>query len=161
MPVTVEEYKERLAAKLVGQASTLDAFRACWIVPRERREMLGRLPDGGQSAYLIQNLEDMTEYDLYDVLGELGYGLNPQTCAERAEAFAYKHADWLAALPQTTAATIKALVGQFAKTGTEGLENPHIFEMAEVKAAGGLHALKAIGAAGEVLRETKQKMFAA
>jgi len=34
MPVTVEEYKERLAAKLVEEAPSLDAFRARWIVPR-------------------------------------------------------------------------------------------------------------------------------
>jgi type I restriction enzyme, R subunit len=161
MPVTVEEYKGRLAAKLVEEAPTPDAFRARWIVPRERKEMLNRLPDGGRSAYLVQNLEEMTDYDLYDVLGELGYGLNPQTCAERAAAFTYKHADWLAALPQPTTATIKALASQFAKGGTEGLENPHIFEMSEVKAAGGLPALKAVGDAGKVFRDTKERMFAA
>jgi type I restriction enzyme R subunit len=161
MPVTVEEYKERLAAKLVEQAPTLDAFRARWIVPRERREMLNRLPDGGRSAFLVQNLEEMTDYDLYDVLGELGYGLDPRTCSQRAEAFNYKHADWLARLPQPASATIKALAGQFALGGTEGLENPHVFEMTEVVRAGGLGALKAIGDAGEILRETKERMFAA
>ena len=49
------------------------------------------------------------------------------------------------------------IAGQFAHGGTEGLENPHIFEMAEVRAAGGLPALKAIGDAGQVLQETKDK----
>jgi type I restriction enzyme R subunit len=161
MPVTVEEYKQRLAAKLVEEAPTLDAFRAHWIVPRERKEMLGRLPDGGRSALLVQNLEEMTDYDLYDVLGELGYGLNPQTCPERAHAFTYKHAAWLASLPRPTAATIEAIAGQFARGGTPGLENPHVFEMPEVVRAGGLGALKAIGDAGEVLHKTKERMFAA
>ena len=33
MPVTVEEYKERLAARLVEEAPTLEAFRAVWIEP--------------------------------------------------------------------------------------------------------------------------------
>ena len=70
-------------------------FRARWITPQDRREMLGQLPDGGRSAFLVRALEDMADYDLYDVLGELGYGLNPRTSAERAEAFGYKHADWL------------------------------------------------------------------
>lgn len=160
-PVTVEEYKERLAAKLVEEAPTLEAFRAHWIVPRERREMLARLPDAGRSALLVQDLEEMTDYDLYDVLGELGYGLNPRTCPERAQAFSYKHADWLASLPKPTAATLEALASQFARDGTPGLENPHVFEMSEVRAAGGLGALKAIGNAGEVLHETKERMFAA
>ena len=72
MPVTVEEYKERLAAKLVEEAPNLEAFRARWITPQDRREMLGHLPDGGRSALLVRVLEDMTDYDLYDVLGELG-----------------------------------------------------------------------------------------
>ena len=161
VPVTVEEYKQRLAAKLVEEAPTLSTFRAHWIVPRERREMLGRLPDGGRSALLVQSLEEMTDYDLYDVLGELGYGLNPQTCPERAHAFTYKHADWLASLPKPTAATLQALAGQFARGGTPGLENPHVFEMAEIKAAGGLAALKAIGDAGQVLHETKERIFGA
>ena len=44
--------------------------------------MLGQLPDGGRSAFLVRALEDMTDYDLYDVLGELAYGLNPRTCLE-------------------------------------------------------------------------------
>jgi type I restriction enzyme R subunit len=159
-PITVEEYKERLAAKLVEEAPTLDAFRAHWIVPRERREMMGHLPDGGRSALLVQNLEGMLDYDLYDVLGELGYGLNPRTCSERADAFAYKHDDWLAGLPQPACATLKAIAAQFAHGGTDGLENPHIFEMSEVRAAGGLPALKAIGDPGQVLHQTKERMFA-
>jgi type I restriction enzyme R subunit len=103
----------------------------------------------------------MTAYDLYDVLGELGYGLNPQTCPERADAFKYKHANWLASLPKPTAATIEAIAGQFARGGTPGLENPHVFEMAEIRAAGGLGALKAIGDAGTVWHKTKERMFAA
>jgi len=49
MPVTVEEYKQRLAAKLVVEAPTLEVFRHRWITPPERREMLGRLPDAGRS----------------------------------------------------------------------------------------------------------------
>jgi type I restriction enzyme R subunit len=39
----------------------------------------------------------------------LGYGLAPRTRAERAEAFTYKHAAWLAGLPTKTAATLRAL----------------------------------------------------
>ncbi len=161
MPVTVEEYKERLAAKLVEEAPTLEQFRTRWITPQDRREMLGQLPEGGRSAFLVRALEDMTDYDLYDVLGELGYGLNPRTCVERAEAFTYKHAEWLGRLPQPASDTIKTLAGQYAKGGTEGLENPHVFEMSDVRAAGGLPALRVIGNPAHVLRETKERIFAA
>ncbi len=158
MPVTIEEYKERLAARLVAEAPSLDDFRRCWVVPRERRELLDRLPDGVRSAVLVQRLEDMTEYDLYDVLG---YGLNPRTRSGRADAFTYKHAAWLDGLPPKGAATLKALAAQFARAGTEGLENPEVLQTPEVARAGGLAALKTLGKPADVLRETKERMFAA
>jgi type I restriction enzyme R subunit len=161
MPVTVEEYKQRLAARLVEEAPTLDNFRSRWIDPPQRREMLGRLPDAGRSVLLVQRLEDMDDYDLYDVLAEVGYGLAPRTRAERAEAFAYKHDRWLAGLPPLTAATLKAIASQFARAGTDSLENPRIFETPEVVRAGGLAALKTLGKPADILRETKERMFAA
>jgi len=160
MPVTVEEYKERLAARLVAEAPTLENFRARWIEPPQRREMLGRLPDAGRSALLVQQLEDMAAFDLYDVLAELGYGLAPRTRAERAEAFAYKNDRWLAGLPMPTAATLKAMAKQFARSGTDGLENPEIFQTPEVVHAGGLAALKTLGKPADILHQTKERMFA-
>ena len=100
MPVTVDEYKQRVAERLVAEVPTLEGFRARWIAPPERRDLLGRLPDAGRSALLVRALEDMTDYDLYDVLAELGFGVAPRTREHRAEAFAYKHAAWLAGLPR-------------------------------------------------------------
>jgi type I restriction enzyme R subunit len=161
MPVTVEEYKERLAARLVAEAPTLEGFRACWIEPSKRRELLGRLPDAGRSAILVQKLEAMDDYDLYDVLAELGYGLAPRTRSERAQAFAYKHEGWLTTLPPQTAATLKVMVAQFARAGTDSLENPHIFDLPEVHQAGGLAALRVLGEPARILRETKERIFAA
>jgi len=121
MPVTVEEYKERLAAKLLEEVPTLDSFREHWIDPPERQEMLKKLPDAGRSALLVRQLEDMAAFDLYDVLAELGYGMAPRTRTERAEAFTYKNGGWLSGLPANTAATLKALSAQFGRSGTEGL----------------------------------------
>jgi type I restriction enzyme R subunit len=160
-PVTVEEYKERLAARLVEEIPTLDAFRTCWIAPQERRTLLGRMPDAGRSALLVQQLEEMTSYDLYDVLGELGYGMNPRTRIERAEAFTYKNERWLSSLPSTASATLKAMAAQFANAGTDALENPQIFQTPEVVQAGGLAALKELGKPADILRETKERMFKA
>ncbi len=161
VPVTVEEYKERLAAKLVEQAPTIQEFRATWIAPDQRKDMLSRLPDGGRSALLVRSLEEMEDCDLYDVLAELGYGMAPRTRRERADAFTYKHAGWLKGIPVSAAATVKAIASQFARAGTDGLENPQIFQTPEVTRAGGLAALKGIGKPAEVLRETKERMFAA
>lgn len=160
-PVTVEEYKARLAARLVEEAPSLDAFRTRWITPAERRELLGRLPDGGRSARLVRELEGMTDCDLYDVLADLAYGMAAKSRAERASAFNYKHAAWLAGLPPETAATLKALVAQFERAGTEGLETPEVFHTPEVMRAGGLSALKTLGKPADVLREAKERLFVA
>ena len=161
VPVTVEEYKQRLAARLVETAPPLDEFRQQWIAPTARRTLLGRLPEGGRSALLIRALEQMADYDLYDVLGELGYGLAPRTRPARADAFTYKHAGWLADLPAPTAATLKALAAQFARAGTESLESTQVFQMPEVVRAGGLPALKSLGEPARILQETKGRLFAA
>jgi type I restriction enzyme R subunit len=76
-------------------------------------------------------------------------------------AFLYKHENWLNAFPANTSATIKAIASQFERGGTEGLENPQIFQTPEVKQAGGLSALQAVGKPFDLLKETKVRMFAA
>lgn len=161
VPVTVEEYKQRLAAKLIEEAPSLDVFRTRWITPSDRQQMLGHMPDAGRSVMLVRNLEDMEDYDLYDVLAELGYGMAPRTRVERADAFTYKQTNWLIQLPPQAATAIKAIAAQFAKAGTDGLENPQVFQTPEVVRAGGLAALKSVGKPADVLRETKERMFAA
>lgn len=160
MPVTVEEYKQRLAQRLVAEAPTLEEFRIKWVTPPVRRELLTHLPDAGRSALLIRDLEDMRDYDLYDVLAELGYGMAPKKRDERANAFAYKHAGWLAGMAKDTSAVIRAIAGQFALAGTEGLENPAVFDTPQVKGAGGFAALKSMGNPSRLLTETKTRMFA-
>ncbi|HJQ24190.1 MAG TPA: DEAD/DEAH box helicase family protein [Blastocatellia bacterium] len=146
MPITIEEYKRQLAAKLIT----------------ERRELIDSLVRAGLPPTALQLIGDMIDYDLYDVLAELGYGLNPRTRRERADAFRHKHEYWLHRLPKPTAATVTAIALQFANDGTEALESPQIFQTPEVVKAGGDDALTASGRpAGELMRETKERMFAA
>jgi type I restriction enzyme R subunit len=161
MPLPVEEYKAKLAGRLVEQVATLQDFRSRWVDPSMRQELLHSLIAAGYSPTLLQMVDEKGEYDLYDVLAELGWGMRPRTRHDRALAFTYKHEDWLDALPSTTAATIKSIATQIERGGTASLENPHIFQTPEVKAAGGLAALQAAGIPAELLRETKARMFAA
>ena len=159
--VTVEEYKQRLAARLVAEAPTLEDFRARWIEAPDRETLLAALPDGGRSAQVVRLLDQMDDYDLYDVLADLAYGMAPRTRAERAGAFSYKHEGWLAAMPKPAALTLRALASQFARNGTAELENPRIFQTPEVKRAGGLPALELLGKPNQILHETKERLFAA
>jgi type I restriction enzyme R subunit len=159
MPVPVEIYKQQLAERLLKEAPTLDAFRTLWVETIERQRLLATLPDGGRSALVVRVLDSLDDCDLYDVLAELGYGLAPRTREERAGAFAYKHAHWLAAMPTATAKTVQALIGQFARAGIEELENQQIFNTPSVKRAGGIRALASFGKPLDVLRETKERLF--
>ena len=123
--------------------------------------MLGRLPDAGRSALLVQRLEDMNDYDLYDVLAELGYGLAPRTRVERAGAFAYKHGRWLAGAARADGGHAQGdgLAIHPRRHGRFG--KPPYLSDARVCSAGGLAALKILGKPADILRETKGRMFAA
>lgn len=159
MPITVEEYRQKVARELVQAAPDAQSFRARWVAPGNRRELLARLPDGGAAATVLRFVSDMEEFDLFDVLGEIGYGLAPLTRTQRAEQFALKHADWLAGLPDAAARTLRALADQFARSGTEELENPAVWKVPAVTRAGGFKALAALGAPGDALRQAKERLF--
>jgi type I restriction enzyme, R subunit len=159
VPVTVEEYRERLAQKLVEEAPTIERFQEIWINPEQRRDLFSHLPDGGRSPYVLRSLTEMGEYDLYDILTDMGYGIAPHTRIDRAAAFRYKNKLWLDAMPVAASSAVLALASQFARGGTEGLENPAVFQTPELRHAGGLAALRAIGEPAIVLRNTKERMF--
>lgn len=158
--VTVEEYREMLATRLAEEVKTLDDFRSIWIEPAERRDLIDKLPDDGRGVRLLREILNWHDYDLYDVLSQIGYGTAPKTREERVEALQYKHADWLKGLPPKTGNTLLALARQFAKGGTEELENPYILSAPEVRKAGGLEALKVLGQPQDIIRETKRRLFA-
>jgi len=155
--ISVEEYKEQIAANLVKIIPTLEEFRVSWVNPTKRQELLKQLVSAGVSPREFATVEQLGDYDLYDILADIAYGLAPKTKSDRAEAFSYKHADWLNKMPEATAKTVEALVNQFVSGGTEALENPLIFETPKVNRG----ALKVLGKPGDVLREIKERIFAA
>lgn len=158
--VSVEEYKQKIAESLVKEIKTLDDFREHWINPQERKNLIDLLPDDGRGLRLIQELLNRREYDLYDVLAEIGFGIGPKTKKERVEALNYKHTEWFKSLPENTAKTLIAIALQFQKGGTEELENPHLFDAPDVLKAGGFKALKILGEPKDIILETKERLFA-
>ncbi|MFO0795917.1 MAG: DEAD/DEAH box helicase family protein [Gemmataceae bacterium] len=161
VPVPVADYKAGMSARLTKECPTLDAFRQRWIEPAKREEVITAVVEAGYSPSVLRMLEDMTEFDLYDVLADLGYGAAPRTRADRSFAFRYKHQGWLGALPGGARAVIEAIADQFTDGGTDGLENTLIWQTPAVLAAGGLKALLAAGEPKKLLRETKERMFTA
>lgn len=161
MPVPIDDYKAGLSARLIAECPTLEAFRARWVDPPQREEIIDAIVSSGYSPSVLRMLEQMNDYDLYDVLADLGYGLLPRTREDRCLAFRYKHAGWLAALPAPAKAAVEAIADQFAVGGTEGLENPHIWQTPAVAAAGGIAALKSAGEPRVIFQQAKERMFAA
>lgn len=116
----------------------------------------------GLSPVQMQKIGGMMDYDLYDVLAELGYGINPRRKLERVYAFTYKHEDWLLSIPREAQETIKAMIEPFALGGTDELENPNVVHLPSVSRAGGMKALAATGREPhEVFAEAKERLFAA
>lgn len=157
----VEEYEQRLAARLTEGAPTLDALRDRWVWPERRRELLERLPGDGAAVRLIRYLREQEECDLYDVLAELGYGVAARARAERAAAFSYKQRSWLKGLPNKAASVLVAVAKQFEHGGIDELETPHLFDVQEVRQAGGFNALLGLPLPPErLIQETKARLLA-
>ena len=159
--VTVEEYKQMFAQKLVEEVKTFEDLRRQWLSPSDRENLILLLPNDGQGARLLQDLLKLKECDLYDVLAEVGFGIAPKTRKERVEALRYKHESWFKGLPKDAAGTLLALAMQFERGGTEELENPQVFNSPDVIRAGGLKALKILGEPKDIINQTKKRLFAA
>lgn len=159
--VPLADFKRNMAAALVAEAPTLRDFRNRWIDPPTRREMLDSLVTAGYPPQVVRLIDDMNDYDLYDVIAGVGYGLDPRTKEDRALAFRYKQNDWLNRLPARTRAAVLAVADQFRLGGTDDLENRHIFDTPEVQQAGGIAALREGGDPAAIIRETKERIFAA
>jgi type I restriction enzyme R subunit len=161
MPIAIDDYKSGLSKQLIDECPTLEDFRARWVNPPDRDEVIAMIVGAGYSPSVLRMVEGMNDYDLYDVLADLAYGLAPRTREDRTLAFRYKHASWLNAMPKPASGAVQAIADQFAIGGTEGLESPNIWQTPEVIAAGGLKALAEAGEPKAILKETKERMFAA
>jgi len=158
--IPVEEYKMRLAEKLVEEAPTIDDLRNKWIVPDNRIKLLYKLPGGEGSIRLIRELEDEQECDLYDVLAELGYGLVPKSRSERAAAFSYKNKTWIRRFPERTGKVIISIARQFEKGGIEELETTNLFDESEILQNGGFEALANLKEEPQqLIQETKLRLL--
>ena len=160
-PMAIEDYTQRLAAKLVENIPALDDFRETWVDPPRRRALLDAMPDDGRAPYVVRQFTLDEEYDLYDVLAHAAYGQAPKKRLDRAAAFEHKNHDWLNAMPPQAARAVRAIASQFAKGGAENLERTELFDTPEVRDAGGLAALRQYAEPSQAVAETKRRLFLA
>lgn len=156
-----EVYKERLASALTEKIADAETLRKTWINPPVRKELLNELPGGPTAVYLVRELEDEQECDLYDVLARLGFGNAPKTRGERAAGFSFRNKPWLKNFPDKTQKVLEAIAAQFAKGGIEELETKELFDADEVTNSGGFEALYGLPKQpGFYINETKLRLLA-
>jgi type I restriction enzyme R subunit len=160
-PVEYEHYKRSLAERLKSEAANLTQFRERWITPLERLELMAALVSAHGSPTMIQMVDAKQDYDLYDVLAELGYAIKPRRRLDRGLAFRFKNETWLDGMPSPAKAVILGITAQFEKSGTEALESREIWRVPAIQNAGGLIALRALGKPIEALYHAKTRLFSA
>ncbi len=160
-PVTIEEYRKKLAQSLVLKVENIDLLREMWVNPKERVHLIEALPGGEKGALMLRQLLKLDDCDLFDFLANVGFGINPKTREERVFAFNYKNKGWLMSLPTDTSKVVSALAKQFKENGIEELENPNVFNISEIKRAGGVKALAKMMIATQAIFEVKRRLLVA
>jgi type I restriction enzyme R subunit len=160
-PVTIEEYRRKLAESLVLKVENIELLREMWVSPKERVHLIEALPGGEKGALMLRQLLNLDDCDLFDFLANVGFGVNPKTRSERVYAFNYKNKDWLMSLPSDSSKVVTALAKQFKENGIEELENPHVFEISEIRRAGGVKALAKVMIATQAILEVKRRLLVA
>lgn len=159
--VTPGEYRNRLVQELTANVPSLADFRARWLQPEARATMLAELAEHQLLPEKLREGADMDEYDLFDVLAAVAYGVTPRTRAERAAQFSDTGPDWLIHLPPVSVKVLRAIIRQFERAGTDGLETNELWQTPDIRHLNGLKALREGGDPAELLRKLKETLFVA
>ncbi len=157
--VTPQEYRQRLIEELTATVPTVAEFRQRWLDPERRHELLEKLEQLNLLPATLREASHMEDYDEFDVLAAVAYGIRPLTRAQRAAQFGDSGPPWLIRLPQPTAKVIRKIVKQFEQAGTNALETPQLWKTIDEPKA--IDSLAKGGEPAHLLRKTKETLFAA
>ncbi|MGH8050245.1 MAG: type I restriction-modification enzyme R subunit C-terminal domain-containing protein [Arenimonas sp.] len=158
-PIPVDEYRREIIQRVVSEAHNLDDFRALWIEAQKRRQLIDHLLGDNFSPDVIREIDQMHDFDLYDFFGHHGYHARALKRPERGDLFIAHNQSWFDGMDNKAAIVLKGLGHQFAQGGTDALETPALWEAPEIKLAGGLHALRGLGAPVQVMHDAKARLF--
>lgn len=158
-PIPVDEYRREVMARVLSEAQNLDDFRALWVEAKKRRSLIDHLLGDHLSPEVIRDAEQMNDFDLYDFFGKHGYHARALTRPQRGAEYLNANTAWFANMDAKSSIVLKGLGHQFALDGTEALESSALWEVPEIKQAGGINALRALGAPTRVMQEAKMRLF--
>ncbi len=159
VPIPVEEYRQQMIRRVLAEAATLADFRSLWIETRKRRQLIDHLLGEHYSPEVVRELEGLNECDHFDLLAHYGYRTAALKRREREAAYLAANRPWFAGVDDHAATVLRAFGHQFGAGGTEALESELLWEVPEIKRAGGLAALRALGRPADVVREAKTRLF--
>ncbi len=158
-PIPVDEYRREVMARVLSEAHNLDDFRALWVEAKKRRQLIDHLLGDHLSPEVIRDAEQMNDFDLYDFFGKHGYHARALTRPQRGAEYLNANAAWFADMDAKSAIVLKGLGHQFALDGTEALESSGLWDVPEIKLAGGINALRVLGAPTQVMQDAKMRLF--
>ncbi|MFT3780262.1 MAG: DEAD/DEAH box helicase family protein [Ottowia sp.] len=157
--IPVDEYRREVIRRVLREAHNLDDFRALWIEAKKRRRLIDHLLGDNFSPEVIREIDRMSDFDLYDFFGHHGYRARALKRPERGAHYVQANAAWFEGMENASAIVLKGLGTQFAQGGTEALETPALWDVPEIRQAGGLDALRVLGAPVQVMQEAKMRLF--
>lgn len=161
VPIPVDEFRREMIARILSEAHTLDEFRQLWIEKEQRVKLIEHLIDSKLDPDLIREIDQMTDYDTYDLFAHHGYHARALKRLDRRIIYLDANRPWFEAMDAKAAIVLRSLGRQFELNGTEAIETKALWDVPEIRSAGGLDALKPIGKPATVMREAKQRLFAA
>lgn len=159
VPVPLDEYRQEMVARVLREAATLHDFRGLWVEAQKRRKLIDHLLGERYSPDTVRELTGLAECDHFDLFAHYGYREKALKRPEREAAYLSAQAPWFAAVDDKAAIVLKGIGHQFGRGGTDALESEYLWEMPDIRRAGGLAALRPLGKPVDVLREAKMRLF--
>jgi type I restriction enzyme R subunit len=160
VPIPVDEYRREMIKRVLMEAHNLTEFRQLWVESQKRRRLIEHLLGNNFSPELVRDIDKMTEYDTYDLFAYHGYRARALKRLERKDAYLSDNQRWFESVDANAATVLKAIGHQFEMGGTEALETPALWQVPEIEDAGGLAALRILGAPIAVMKDAKTRLFA-
>ena len=157
--IPVDEYRKEIIQRVLSEAHNLDEFRQLWIETQKRKSLINHILEANFSPEVIKEIDKMNDYDMFDFFGHLGYKAKAWKRAERGSHYIAENQTWFDEMDKNAAIVLKAFGYQFSLEGTEALETPVLWQVPEIKNAGGINALKILGSPNDVILEAKGRLF--
>ena len=158
-PVPLDEYRKEIITRILAEAHSIDDFRALWVQARQRRQLIAHLLGQQLDPDLIREAAHMQRFDLYDIFTHHAWHARALTRQQRADEYLQRHTPWFDSAGAAGAIILRGIGQQFAAGGTDALESKALWSVPELQRAGGLDALRALGAPADIIHDAKMRLF--